>query len=154
MEDLKVPKRQVSVEVVLPGGTTRHVALFLGDNAETHGGPERVSDLLNGRDPFVPALDQDGGGMTFLQRASVAMVRTTAEAEPDGLGFTIPIEQDVVITLVDGTRLTGTVAYLAPDQGRLVDFLNRPEPFFRVLENGGVTLVARAHVARVALVER
>ena len=52
-------------------------------------------------------------------------------------------------------RVTGLVAYVAPESHeRLVDFLNRPEPFFRLLERDGVALVGRAHVARVALVPR
>jgi hypothetical protein len=155
MEDLRIPKRQVPVEVVLPGGQSRRVSLFLAENAAGHEGPERVSDLLNGHEPFIPALDLDGGGMTFLQRTSIALARTTTIAEPDGAGYTIPIEHDVDITLSDGTRLAGTVTFLAPPQHeRLIDFLNRPEPFFRLLEREGVALVGRAHVARVALVAR
>jgi hypothetical protein len=154
-EDLRVPKRQVPVEVVLPGGHSRQVALFVAEAAAGHEGPERVSDLLNGREPFIPALDRDAGSMTFLQRTSIAVARTSAEAEPEAAGFTIPMEHDVEITLSDGTRLTGTVTFVAPPQHeRLIDFLNRPEPFFRLLEREGVALVGRAHVARVALVSR
>ena len=51
MEDLRVPKRAVLVEVVLPGGDARGVSVFLGEGAETHEGPERLSDLLNGGAP-------------------------------------------------------------------------------------------------------
>jgi hypothetical protein len=154
-EDLRVPKRQVPVEVVLPGGQSRRVSLFLAENASGHEGPERVSDLLNGREPFIPALDLDGGCITFLQRTTIALARTSAGAEPDAAGFTIPTEHDVEITLSDGSQLSGTVTFLAPPQHeRLIDFLNRPEPFFRLLEREGVALVGRAHVARVALVAR
>ena len=69
VEELRVPKRRVRVEVVLPGGAARHVSLFLAEASADHEGPERPSDLLNGRDGFIPALDEDSGAMTFLHRS-------------------------------------------------------------------------------------
>ena len=93
--------------------------------------------------------------MTFLHRASIAVARVAACEEPADASFTIPTEHEVEITLTDGATVTGLVAYVAPkSHERLVDFLNRPEPFFRLLERDGVALVGRAHVARVALLPR
>ncbi len=155
MSDLRVPKREVPVEVVLPGGEARRVAVYLAEGAATHPGPERLSDLLNGSAPFIPARESQGGAMTFLNRASIAVARVAADEEPADDSFTIPTEHEVEITLTDGTRLSGLVAYVAPvARDRLVDFLNRPEPFLRLLEQDGVALVGRAHVARVALLAR
>jgi hypothetical protein len=54
MDDLRVPKRAVPVEVILPGGSARRVSVFLGEGAAAHHGPERLSDLLNGSAPFIP----------------------------------------------------------------------------------------------------
>lgn len=156
VEELRVPKRRVPVEVVLPGGAARRVALFLAEAAPGHDGPERPSDLLNGAGTFVPALDEDGGEMTFLHRGSIALARVPPDAEPEpGGGFTIPTEHEVEVRLLDGTRLGGLVTYvLPPERSRLGDFLCQPEPFFRLLERGGVTLVGRAHVASVSIVSR
>jgi len=155
VEELRVPKRRVPVEVVLPGGTARRVFVFLSEAAPTHEGPERLSDLLNGSDAFIPAVEASGG-VTFLHRTSIAVARVSPDVEPDGGGgFTIPTEHEVEITLADGTQLAGLVSYvLPPESARLGDFLNRCEPFFRLLERDGVALVGRAHVARVALVSR
>ncbi len=155
MADLRVPKREVPVEVVLPGGEARRVFVWRAEGAATHPGPERLSDLLHGAAPFIPARESSGGAMTFLNRASIAVARVAADEEPPDDSFTIPTEHEVEITLTDGTRLSGLVAYVAPQsRERLVDFLNRPEPFLRLLEPGGVALVGRAHVARVALLSR
>jgi hypothetical protein len=155
MEDLRVPKRAVAVEVVLPGGNARRVSVFLGEGAAAHEGPERLSDLLNGDVPFIPAQDAESGLMTFLHRASVAVARVAAADEPADASFTSPTEHEVEITLTDGSSVNGLVAYVAPESHeRLVDFLNRPEPFFRLLERDGVALVGRAHVARVACLSR
>jgi hypothetical protein len=155
MQDLRVPKRAVPVEVVLPGGEARQVSVYLSEGAATHPGPERLSDLLNGSAPFIPARESGSGAMSFLHRASIAVARVPADEEPADDSFTIPTEHEVEITLVDGARLSGLVAYVAPEsRERLVDFLNRTEPFFRLLERDRVALVGRAHVARVALLQR
>ena len=156
MDELRVPKRRVPVDVVLPGGAGRSVFVFLSEAAASHDGQERLSDLLNGSDSFIPALETNGGGMTFLHRTSIAVARVASEFEPDdGGGFTIPTEHEVEIALTDGSQLTGLVSYvLPPERARLVDFLNRCEPFFRLLERETVALVGRAHVARVGLVSR
>jgi hypothetical protein len=156
MDDLRVPKRRVPVEVVLPGGATRRVALFLSESAPGHGGPERVSDLLNGRDEFIPAFDEEAAAMAFLHRQAVAVARAPAGSEPDPAGeVTIPTEYQVEVALADGSRLRGFVSFvLPPERARLVDFLNEPDRFFRLAEPGGVALVSRAHVASVTLLPR
>jgi hypothetical protein len=151
MCDLRVPKHRTPADVLLPGGETHHLALFLAEAAPDHDGPERPLDLLNGGIDFIPALDVRSGRMTFLNRAALSAVRVAREVEPDD-SPTIPTEHEVEVLLGDGTRLTGFVSYLRPaEHARLVDFLNEPPPFFRLLEPGSVTLVNKRHVARVAL---
>lgn len=155
MDELRVPKRRLAVEVVLPGGAAREMTLFLSDAAPSHDGPERPSDLLNGRTDFLPALD-GGGATTFLNRMSVAVLRADPAAEPELADeVTIPTEHEVEVLLVDGTRLAGLVSYLRPDpRTRLVDVLNEPPPFLRLLEPGAVALVNKRHVARITLLPR
>src|SRR4051794_15590579 len=133
MQELRVPKRRTAVEVLLPGGAVRHVAVFLAEFAPGHQGTERLSDLLNGSADFVPALDVDSDAMTFLNRHAVSVARVAREVETEaGDDVTIPTEQEVEITLMDGASLTGLIAYvLPPDRSRLVDYLNDASPFFR-----------------------
>ncbi len=153
MEDLRVPKRRVAAEALLPGGDARRITLFLAGAASHHAGPERASDVLNGRDEFVPAFDEDAGAMTFLNRAGLAAVRVPGrEVEDDGAELTLPTEHEVEVVLQGGATLRGLVSYLRPaDRSRLVDFLNEPEPFFRLLEEHAVALVNKRHVVRVVL---
>ena len=155
MEDLRVPKRRVAAEVLLPGGAARRISLFLAEAASTHVGPERPSDLLNGGDDFVPALDEETGAMTFLNRAGLAAVRVARELEGDEAdGHSLPTEHVVEILLESGAALRGLVSYLRPpDRSRLVDFLNEPEPFIRLIEERAIALVNKRHVARVALLK-
>jgi hypothetical protein len=153
MEDLRVPKRRVAAEAILAGGGGRRITLFLAEAASHHTGPERPADLLNGGDDFVPAFDEEAGAMTFLNRTGVAAVRVPGrEAEDDGAELTLPTEHAVEVVLLSGAALRGLVSYLRPpDRSRLVDFLNEPEPFFRLIEDHAVVLVNKRHVARVVL---
>lgn len=155
MEDLRVPKRRVAAEVVLPDGEARRISLFLAEAASQHTGPERPSDLLNGGDDFIPALDEASGVMTFLNRAGVALVRVERALETDEAdALTLPTEHDVEVLLGSGARLRGLVSFLRPpDHSRLVDFLNEPSPFFRLIEERANALVNKRHVSRVALVK-
>lgn len=155
MEDLRVPKRRVAAEVLLPGGAARRISLFLAEAASTHVGPERPSDLLNGGDDFVPALDEETGAMTFLNRAGLAAVRVARELEGDEAdGLSLPTEHVVEILLESGAALRGLVSYLRPpDRSRLVDFLNEPEPFIRLIEERAIALVNKRHAARVVLLK-
>jgi len=156
MADLRVPKRRASAEVLLPGGTSSRIVLFLAEAASHHAGPERPFDLLNGGADFIPALDEGSGAMTFLNRAGLVAVRVDAALESDGGDDpTIPTEHEVEVLLEDGAVLRGLVSYLRPpDHSRLVDFLNDPTPFFRLIEEHSVALVNKRHVSRVALVSR
>lgn len=154
MEDLRVPKRRVAAEALLPGGATRRISLFLAEAASQHAGAERPSDLLNGGDDFVPALDEEAGTMSFLNRAAVEAVRVPGrDAEADGTELTLPTEHEVEVVLRGGAALRGLVSYVRPADRRLVDFLNEPEPFFRLLEERAVVLVNKRHVVRVLLVK-
>jgi len=153
MEDLRVPKRPTPVEIVQMGGTVRRVVLFLAEAAAGHAGPERLSDVLNGAAEFIPARDEEAEVMTFLNRRAVGLARVAHEVEAEAEEtLTIPTEHEVEITLSDGSKLRGLLSYVRPGNARLVDFLNEPAPFFRLLERDSAALVSRHHVARVALI--
>jgi hypothetical protein len=152
VNELRVPKRRAEVEVVLPGGATRRVAVFLAEFASSHEGGERLSDLLNGDRAFFPALDDEIGEMTFLNRDGIAVARVAAEIEHDPASdLTLPSEFEVAIQLIDGTELHGLVTFvLPPERSRLIDYFNDGPPFFALLEEEHVALVNKRYVSRVA----
>jgi hypothetical protein len=151
-EDLKVPKRRAQVEVLLPGGAVRQVTIFLAEYASAHDGPERLSDLLNGGDDFVPALDLASDTMTFLGRQSIAAARVAPDWDEEDAPATS--QQEVEITLADGTELHGSMAFvMSEEHSRLLDYLNDSPPFLRLIEQGRVALVNKRHIARVAKVK-
>jgi hypothetical protein len=155
MEELRVPKRKVAVEAFLPGGQHRAMALFLADAAPNHAGPEQPLDLLNGRDDFFPAFDDEAQRMTFLNRDEVLAMRVARALDADLEEVTLPTEHEVELLLSDGTVLAGLASYVRPsDRSRLLDVLNEPIPFFRLLQGEQVAYVNKRHVACVALRSR
>jgi hypothetical protein len=156
MSELAVPKRRVALAVTLSGGLRREVTVFLSEAVPGHAGAERLSDLLNGRGDFIPALETDTRTMTFLNRARVLIAEAGADAERTGTDeLTIPTEHDVELTLDDGRVLRGLVTYvLPPDRARLADYLNDGTLFLLLHADDGVLLVNKRHVARVVLAER
>jgi len=155
MDDLKVPKHRTAVEVLLPGGAARRMALFLAEAAPDHAGPEVPLDLLNGKHDFIPALDEAAGAMSFLHRDGVPVLRVARALDADPDDLTLPTEHEVEVLLRDGSSLPGLISYVRPpDRSRLVDVLNEPPPFFRLLQDDQVAYVNKSHVARVALRSR
>jgi hypothetical protein len=155
MDDLRVPKHETAVDVILPGGVVRRMALFLAEAAPDHAGPEVPLDLLNGRDDFIPAFDQAAGGMTFLHRPGVPVVRVARALDAGEEEVTLPTEHEVEVRLTDGTALAGLVSSGRPaERTRLVDVLNEPHPFFRLLQGDQVAYVNKRHVSCVALRSR
>jgi len=152
MDELRVPKHRTAVEVVLPGGAVRRMALFLAEAAPDHAGPEVPLDLLNGRDDFIPAFDDSAGAMSFLHRPGVPVVRVARALDAGEVDVTLPTEHEVDVQLTDGTSLAGLVSFVRPaDRTRLVDVLNEPHPFFRLLQGDQVAYVNKRHVSCVAL---
>jgi len=152
-DELKVPKRRAQVELLLPGGGSRQVLVFLAEFAGSHAGHERLSDLVNGPNEFLPAVDLATDTTIFVGRAGIAAARVGREWESSyGLGDAE--EHEVEITLADGTTLRGIVQFeLPPDRSRLLDYLNDVQPFVRLDEGEKVILVNKRHIARVAKVK-
>jgi hypothetical protein len=151
MDDLRVPKRQVPAELLLPGGGTRRIALFLAEAAHDHAGPERPSDLLNRGAGFVPAFDEAAGGITFVGVAGIAALRVDRALEEDlAEAEILPTEHEIEVQLESGASLRGLLSYARPlEHSRLADFLNEPAPFFALLQEDGIALVNKRHVARI-----
>jgi len=150
MDRLRIPKHRAEVEVTSPDGEARSFSVFLAERT-SHGGPERVCDLLNGPREFLPAIDCKTDAMTFLARSSIAVARVEGPLwDVDELN--LPIEHEVEVVLTSGQVIAGLISYVLPHENcRVVDYLNDPAPFLAVVEGERVALVNKRYVQRVAL---
>lgn len=156
MDELRVPKRRIDAQLLLRGGGVRRVGVFIAEFASAHSGPERLSDLLNQRDEFIPALDLDSDRMLFINREQVAVAFLDLNEERDtDSQHTIPLEHEVVVTLADGQILEGLIGYvLPPERERLNDFLNDPAAFFRLIQTDRLGLINKRHVSQIEVLRK
>jgi hypothetical protein len=154
MSQFRFEKHQVPASLVLSTGAMRHGCFFVVTSL-THGGPERVGDLLNGDLGFFP-FQHDDGATAQYNRAQLAMVRLPVGVAEEELepGFSVALRREVSVTLSTGTIVDGTVLVNGPiGHQRLSDYVRASKQFWYVLTSGGGTLIVNSsHI--VALVER
>ena len=154
MSEFRFEKHQVTASLVLSTGAMRHGCFFVVTSV-THGGPERVGDLLNGALGFFP-FQHDDGSTAQYNRAQLVMVRLpvgTAEEELEP-GFSVARSAATSsMTLSTGTVVSGTVLVNgAAGHERLSDYVRESKQFWYVLTSGGTLIINSSHI--VALVEK
>jgi hypothetical protein len=156
--ELKVPKRQVRVEVALAGMSPMQVHLFQGEHMLSPGGFERPSELLNRRQVFLPAVGLDGTTQVLRREAvlrmSVARSAELAEEEPADEGPDTPeiVRLDLDVEFDTGDAVRGRLVYAQPEsRRRLVDYLNDCPQFFALRDEDRVHIVNKLRIARVSL---
>ena len=150
MDRLRIPKHRAEVEVSGPDGESRRFSLFLAEHT-SHGGPERVVDLLNGPREFLPAVDCATEATTFLGRSCIVVARVAGPLW-DVDEMNLPLEHEVEVVLSNGKALSGLISYVLPNEScRVVDYLNDPAPFLALVEGQRVALVNKRYVLRVTL---
>jgi hypothetical protein len=156
--EYRIPKREVSAEVSLLGHPRKVVKLFLHERAESHAGPERPSDLLNGPWDFFPAIEPPGK-LVLLHRAAVLAISVSAESEfpgEEGGGSGDPEGAaifSVEVILQDGSQVRGTVRFVMPEgRNRLIDFINTQDRFLTVRDENLARLINKRRIVRIAVV--
>jgi len=156
-QEYRVAKREVIAEVTVAGEKPAVLTLFLAGRTRQHAGDERPSDLLNGPDLFLPAIDRKKK-LRLLQREAVVVITVPVEYEPvvagpEGEAGPLPshLHAEVEVTLASGAVIRGTVEYDMPEsRSRLLDFLNGEDRCLAVRQAGQVHLVNKRHIARVS----
>lgn len=152
--DMIIPKERVSVEICSSQGALARGEVFLRPPQEGRG--ERLLDVLAER-WFVPLSTPEK--MVFMATRHIAWVRIDLLAAIDELD---PEAEDddasciarVIVALMDGTKIEGTMRYVAPPNARrLGDHLERLPQFFALRTDDWLYLVSAAAVASVTPLE-
>ncbi len=155
----QIPKRSVLAEIILAGRAPLTLRLFLSEQAATRTGGERLSDLLNGPDGFLPAADSDDRVM-FLHLQAVVCLSVDADTEFGGerasaedLAPEFAVNIQVEIQMDNGDCVTGKLRYLMPEGSRrLQDVLNQPQQFLTLRDGERARLINKGHILRVTQV--
>jgi hypothetical protein len=150
MSEYRIEKFRYPVIVTMAGGERIEGDMFVQAYARFRTGPEEPPDILNGDEPFFPLVD--GRGDTLLiAKDQVMEVEAVVTEEDDEFRRAGLRPEMIEVTLVGGSALQGAVhVEVAADRPRLLDFLNRFDERFLLLQTtDGVHLVNRRYIARV-----
>ncbi len=147
----RVPTTTVDASVVCANGAKLTGRLFLASGTTFHTGPLRPEERLNDTSAFLPFLADGASRAVLLSKREIVLLVVPARDAQGADDLAPPPDLcRVVVTCQSGT-IEGAVALEVPGpQGRLLDHLNRTEPFLIVEREGDRCLVNKAWIAQVA----
>lgn len=151
--NLRFEKHRAPARVTLTGGGRYDGCFFVAGGAARHDGPERVADLLESAEGFVP-FETTGAGGTETRVVNpthiVAIALGDDEASRDP-AYVIGRRQPVAVRLSTGDLLIGVIRVTRPEgHDRLSDWTRQPDRFRYVETSDALMLVNSAHIVEVA----
>jgi len=149
---LRIRKEPLEVELALVGRPTRRVRIFLADQSSSAFDRQRVLDLLEQAETFVPACDLETGRWEAFNSRAVAWIGIPlGSIDRDGSGDELYEHRRAIEVVFAGAApLEGDLLYSAPEgAARVVDVMNRRARFFRLWSGDRVFLVNKDSVLRV-----
>src|SRR5712691_4383614 len=118
VSEYRVEKRRAEAALTLTTGALLRGCFFLAGSRASHGGPERVADLLNAEAGFFPfELNAESTPYTVLLNRSqlvvVTLLENTVEAQLDP-GYSVATEREVRMLLSNGRTVEGLVRVYRP----------------------------------------
>ena len=148
MTELKVPTHATAAEVVLSDKRTLIGRVFIPDSSSQHSGPMRPDEWLNQDRAFFPFLADDSKSTVLLNKEQVAVLSIAAVSEDEAVLAEAPLR--AVTVEIPDRRIDGSVLMDMPQgQQRVLDQLNRPEPFLLLRAPDRWHLVRKSLVTRV-----
>ena len=153
--DYKVPKVSIPVRVVMTAGGLLDGQAFVADIARDHTGPERLEEMLNEPELFMPLVSK--GKVYILNKRHLLYMTTSARSEIDYYKSltTITRAEEVRLILRSGRAVTGTLLVEMPaGMSRVQDYLNSNRSFLPVLVRGQLALVSCSGIVSLSSVHR
>lgn len=147
MEEQKIAKNRRQVIFTLADGRELEGEVFLSLYEAHRQGSQRVGELLNGEETFLPV--KTSAGTVHLNVANIIKAVTQEDAERHDL-MMLGKKYTVRITTLHGEAIEGDIFVDLPqDRSRVSDYLNRPERFLRVFVPGHIVYVAARFILEV-----
>jgi hypothetical protein len=154
--ELRVPTHATEAEVRCRDGRSFLGRVFIPGSSSHHSGTMRVDEWMNEGGSFFPFLPDDSTSVVLLNRDQVAILAVAPRPETDGE----PVEpepqlpkQHIAVELGD-RRLQGEILLDMPQtQRRVLDYLNRHEPFLLLRTTDRWFLVRKSMIARVVEIQ-
>lgn len=152
--ELRIPTKELTVELTLLGGVGTTVALHLAEHEQN------LIDRLEEDQPFLPVRETGGSDWSIINKngllwASIVLVDGRLPIDVDVEEAPLFDRQvEVRVDFVQGDPLHGKILYSPPaGQTRVTDHINRPDLFFRLWTSDHLFIVNKAHVLRIIEIE-
>ena len=148
-EMLRVPTVERSVEVECADGRRFQGRIFIPAASPVHEGPTRTEEWINEAPSFFPFLPHDGQGPFLLNKREVLVlsVEEPPEDGPEGKAES-PVRH--VKIEAESRRLEGELVLEMPENHlRVLDYVNRTEPFLALREGAVLHLIQKERITRV-----
>ena len=145
---LRVPTVAIDAEIVCADGTWFVGRIFLPAASSHHAGAMRPDEWMNDTTPFFPFLAANTSVPVILNKSEVVVLTVPEFAHPPEEDVGNPVRR-VQVECRERT-LSGTVIIDMPEgHQRVLDYLNRSEPFLIVHDGDRTHLVRKARITRV-----
>ena len=150
MGELRVPTVAFPAEAVCADGRTFVGRIFVPAVASRHAGATRPEEWMNEGSGFFPFLPDDSTTSVLLNKRELLVLSVAASADRGDLVEEVEVPVRRVAVECGGRRLEGRLVIEMPsNQSRVLDYLNRPEPFLTLREGDRHHLVLKARITRV-----
>jgi hypothetical protein len=149
MNELRVPTVALDAEIVCADGTWFVGRIFLPAASSHHDGPMRPSEWMNDDAPFFPFLPANATDAVILNKAEVVVLSVVAEEVDEAL--TAPDVPHRRVQVECRERIVAGMVVIDLPEGhhRVLDYLNRPDPFLIVHDGDRDHLVRKSRITRV-----
>jgi hypothetical protein len=147
MDDQRISVARRSVKLTLSNGTQLNGETFLQLHGEHLTGLQRVEEILNGEDIFLPVRHGDRVELVNLEQ--IVSVEVNAEEEFDPL-LALGEEHQIKVEPIAGEVLDVRIFVNLPGgKNRVKDFLNQQKRFLLLLQDDRILYLARNKILRI-----
>ena len=149
MNELRVPTVERSVEVECADGRRFEGRIFIPVASPVHAGPTRSEEWMN-EGPSFFAFVPGGGGSPFLLNKREVLVLSVEEPPAELPEEIVDSPTRRVRVEAESRRLEGRLLLDMPEHRlRVLDYLNRSEPFLALREGSILHLIQKERITRV-----
>jgi len=151
MRDFRVPTVPLATEIQCVDGTVLRGTVYLSADSAVQAGPMLPDEWINGPGMFFPFLPTHSEAAILVNKSNVLTLSVAAPPDDAEQAPELALLVQGVVVEAGTARLEGSVAIDMPDyRRRLVDYLNRPEPFLALKSGTRLHFVRKDCISRVA----
>lgn len=148
MSELRVPTIALDAEIVCGDGAWFVGRIFLPAASSHHTGPMRPDEWMNDTTPFFPFLPANASAPVIMNKAEVVVLSVVVEGALEVEGLESPQRR---VQVECRERVVSGLLVIDMPEGhqRVLDYLNRPDPFLIVRDGDREHFVRKQRITRV-----